>query len=269
MQVPPGLAQAVLYLSYIGKLDLEFDANGNMISYSGDAILLGGAASTSDIANDSATLAPTHVELNVGLDIFKSTNVDVAQKSLLGSKPYLRFMEKSTANLVSQSQLRYAVTSSHIFEYCGVTDIALMNGGGVRASVKPSPISIADVHSILPSANVRAVMSLTGAEILQVLEHSVTDVEEGAGQFLHPAGIRYVFDSTKLSAARRSRYPPGARWGPDSWRRKYLPPPRGERPPSSAGRGPRGEGDAVGAGLLARLDVLVTASDVPAAAPIR
>ena len=164
------LVQARCYTRYIGKLDLEFDANGNMISHSGNPILLGGAASTSDIANDPATLAKID-ELNVGLDIFKSTNVGVAQKPLLGSKPYVRFMEVSTANLVSQSQLRYAATSSNMLEYFGVIDIALMNGGGVRASVKPGPITIADVHSILPFANVMAVMSLTGAEILQVLEH--------------------------------------------------------------------------------------------------
>ena len=195
------LVQARCYTRYIGKLDLEFDANGNMISHSGNPILLGGAASTSDIANDPATLAKID-ELNVGLDIFKSTNVGVAQKPLLGSKPYVRFMEVSTANLVSQSQLRYAATSSNMLEYFGVIDIALMNGGGVRASVKPGPITIADVHSILPFANVMAVMSLTGAEILQVLEHSVADVEEDAGQFLHPAGIRYVFDSTKKPYSR-------------------------------------------------------------------
>jgi len=69
------------------------------------------------------------------------------------------------------------------------TDIAITNGGGIRASIKKGPIKIGDVYNVLPFDNVIVKLELTGKDILAALENGFSQVESGAGRFPQVSGL--------------------------------------------------------------------------------
>src|SRR5699024_891763 len=76
------------------------------------------------------------------------------------------------------------------------TAIAFQNGGGIRAPIDAGPITVGDVINVLPFGNDPVIAEVTGAEIEDILEHSVRDVPEETG-FLQVSGMTFTFDSTK------------------------------------------------------------------------
>ena len=85
-------------------------------------------------------------------------------------------------------------------------DVALMNGGSIRADtiVSPGALLKRDLLSILPFKNKVVKLELTGATLRAALENGVSrSAEEGEpGRFPQVAGIRFTFDA---------RRPPGSR----------------------------------------------------------
>jgi len=78
------------------------------------------------------------------------------------------------------------------------TDIALQNGGGIRGDrvIAPGPVTTGDIVSLLPFENQVAVITLTGKEIRQVLEHAVSMLPDPSGGFLQVSGLRFTADVT-------------------------------------------------------------------------
>ena len=73
-------------------------------------------------------------------------------------------------------------------------DIAIMNGGGIRADVDAGPWSFKTCKTVSPFGNVACLMSVTGQQIQDALEFGArfvgSDGKENGG-FLHVAGARY------------------------------------------------------------------------------
>jgi 2',3'-cyclic-nucleotide 2'-phosphodiesterase (5'-nucleotidase family) len=54
-------------------------------------------------------------------------------------------------------------------------DIAMHNNGGIRASLEKGPITFGQLYAVLPFDNQLMALDLTGAQVLQILEHSVSE----------------------------------------------------------------------------------------------
>ena len=65
---------------------------------------------------------------------------------------------------------------------------AIVNGGGIRESVEPGDITLADVMQIQPFGNTMDVVTLSGATLRGVFEHSVSQIADRAGRFLQVSG---------------------------------------------------------------------------------
>jgi len=79
-------------------------------------------------------------------------------------------------------------------EFTGA-DVALINAGGLRASIDRGPVTVESVFKAMPYENELLVVDLTGAELLAVLTRSVRSTrEEEDGGFLHVSGIRFTID---------------------------------------------------------------------------
>lgn len=85
-------------------------------------------------------------------------------------------------------------------------DLALMNGGSIRADtvITPGRLTMRDVLSILPFNNEMAVIELKGSLLREALENGVGRTEPGAepGRFPQVSGFRYTFDAS-LPAGQR------------------------------------------------------------------
>ncbi len=81
-------------------------------------------------------------------------------------------------------------------------DAALINGGGIRASIPKGRIQVKHIYTTLPFDNYIVAVRLTGTQIREALEHGVAKVEQKAGAFPQVAGIVLRYDPSA---------PPGAR----------------------------------------------------------
>ncbi|MBI5440251.1 MAG: 5'-nucleotidase C-terminal domain-containing protein [Deltaproteobacteria bacterium] len=72
-------------------------------------------------------------------------------------------------------------------------DIALVNGGGIRASLRKGPLRLKDLYDALPFENYVVTLELTGSEVKKALEHGVSGVAEGEGRFPQVSGLRFTW----------------------------------------------------------------------------
>ncbi|NGU66402.1 LPXTG cell wall anchor domain-containing protein [Clostridium perfringens] len=66
-------------------------------------------------------------------------------------------------------------------------DIAITNGGGVRAPLMTGTITVGDMYTILPFDNTLVTMEMKGSDIIKVLEHGIEPDNFGWGQH---AGVK-------------------------------------------------------------------------------
>ena len=108
-------------------------------------------------------------------------------ESLLDSrKAVIRVEETSMGNFISDA-LRYGVNA----------DIALSNGGGIRGNRQYEAgheLTRKDILSELPFGNVTVLLELSGNDIVSVLEHSLSKIEDKAGRFLQVSGLEFSYD---------------------------------------------------------------------------
>ncbi len=73
-------------------------------------------------------------------------------------------------------------------------DFALQNAGGVRTDINKGNITVADVFTLLPFKNTLVTFELTGKEIKDLLEKSISSILDNNGSdgaFPYVAGLRY------------------------------------------------------------------------------
>ena len=82
--------------------------------------------------------------------------------------------------------------------------IALQNGGGIRASIDAGDVTMGEVLTVLPFQNTLSTFQVTGATIVEALENGVSQHEEGAGRFPQVAGMSFAFDVSQPAGSRIS-----------------------------------------------------------------
>ncbi len=97
-----------------------------------------------------------------------------------GEREHVRTGETNLGNLVAD-----------IIRKTADAEIALTNGGGIRASIHPGDIKVADIYSVLPFDNTLVVVELMGMDIIDALEHSVRLWPAQNGGFLQVSGLSF------------------------------------------------------------------------------
>ncbi len=111
--------------------------------------------------------------------------------SLNGEREHVRTQETNLGNLVCDV-LRY---------YTGA-DVAVYNGGGIRASADLGEITLEKAMEILAFNNNVVTLEVTGAQIIAALEHGVGSYGFVSGKFLQVSGLRFYIDSAQPEGSR-------------------------------------------------------------------
>ena len=80
------------------------------------------------------------------------------------------------------------------FRISSGADIAVMNGGAIRTSIKKGDITFGDIISVFPFGNYLCVIEATGQQILDVLEWGAKGIPGEFGGFLQVSGLSYTID---------------------------------------------------------------------------
>ena len=81
-------------------------------------------------------------------------------------------------------------------------DITLINGGGIRTSIKKGEVRVKDVYSVLPFDNYIVAIKLTGQQIRESLEHGVSAVEDEEGRFPQVSGLTFTYSPSEKRGSR-------------------------------------------------------------------
>lgn len=177
---PVLVVQAAAYSRFVGRLEVTFDGKGVARRWSGNPIPVG-----FEIAKHPKMEALIAAHRGP-VDALRRQVVGRLSTGLDGSGQTCRQRECTMGIVVAEALLRATRAQG--------TEIAIMNGGGVRASLAKGPVTMGEVMVVLPFQNTIATLKLTGADIRAALEHGVSQAEELAGRFPQVAGLRFVWD---------------------------------------------------------------------------
>ncbi|WP_202707375.1 5'-nucleotidase C-terminal domain-containing protein [Sporosalibacterium faouarense] len=110
---------------------------------------------------------------------------------LNGERADVRTGETNLGNLITEAML----------DISGA-DVALTNGGGIRATIDAGEVTKGDVLTVLPFGNFVQMIEVTGADIEAAIENGITGYPEASGGFPHIAGMTVTFDSSKEAGNR-------------------------------------------------------------------
>ncbi len=89
----------------------------------------------------------------------------------------------------------------------GSADIAIQNAGGVRIDIAEGNITVGTVYTLLPFRNTLVRLTMTGAEVKQVLEDAITFVLAASGNtgaYPYAASLRWTVDLNRPANNRLS-----------------------------------------------------------------
>ena len=197
-QIP--VATAYAYSKYLGHLVLTWDDAGKLIKAEGAPILL-----DASVAPDPE-LAARIKEMAAPIAELKARRVAEIAAPIDGGRTTCRAQECEMGNVVADAMLDRVKDQ-------GIT-IAIQNGGGLRASINPGPVTMGDVLSVLPFQNTLSTFQLKGADIEAALENGASQIEEGAGRFAQVSGLHYTLDAKAPAGERVSnvQVKSGADW---------------------------------------------------------
>ena len=96
-----------------------------------------------------------------------------------------------TRNYTAESELGNLIADA-LREFAHA-DVALMNSGGIRTDLTPGVKTYGDIFAVSPFDNYPAIVTMTGAQLLQTLRLTTT----GARGIMQVSGLRYTVDAKR------------------------------------------------------------------------
>jgi len=165
------------YMQNIGHVEITVDTTAqdvtgitaNLITFEGSQAY----------AADPAVAAKI-TALDAGNNAVLSVVVGKTATELDGLRQNVRTGETNLGNLITDAMIAESGA-----------DVALTNGGGIRASITAGDITMGQVLTVLPFGNLLTVIRVTGQDIINALTFGVSDYPNSAGKFPHVAGMTY------------------------------------------------------------------------------
>ncbi len=144
-------------------------------------------------AETDANVDKVVAELNEANETVLSEVVGKTNVELDGVRENVRTKETNLGDLTADA-MRHATGA----------DVALTNGGGIRASIKAGDITKLDMVTVFPFGNYVVTKSVTGEALVKALEHGVSGYPAPNGPFPQVSGITFSIDASKPVGSRVS-----------------------------------------------------------------
>ncbi len=174
------IVQARSYGKYLGELNVTFDDDGVITEASGAPVTIDGTVAEDAAAKDRVA------ELAIPLEEIRNRVVAETADVLTGDRAICRVMECSMGNLIADAMLDRVADQGIV--------IALQNSGGIRADIDAGQVTMGEVLTVLPFQNTLSTFQISGATLMEALENSASQIEDGSGRFLQVAGMTLTVD---------------------------------------------------------------------------
>lgn len=184
------IVQAYAYGKFLGELNVTFNDAGEITEAVGEPLVM-----DASVTEDEATVARI-AEAAKPLEEIRTKVVAETAAAIEGDRSVCRAVECPMGSLIADAMLDRVKDQG--------VEIAIQNGGGIRASIDAGPVTMGEVLTVLPFQNTLSTFEVDGATIVAALENGVSELEEGAGRFAQVAGISFTVDSAAEVGARIS-----------------------------------------------------------------
>ncbi|MBR5802932.1 MAG: bifunctional metallophosphatase/5'-nucleotidase [Bacteroidaceae bacterium] len=124
-----------------------------------------------------------------GAKVIATSDVRLVAEDFFGNRP-VRQQEMPIGNLCADA-----------FRQVLNTDVAMINGGGIRGNLRRGEVTFNQLLSIFPFRNIACTATLTGQQLADALECSVKSLPGSSGSFLQVSGLRFEVNTSIPSPA--------------------------------------------------------------------
>jgi 2',3'-cyclic-nucleotide 2'-phosphodiesterase (5'-nucleotidase family) len=128
---------------------------------------------------------------NQKMDSILNQEIGETEVDLDGERRNVRRKETNFGNLIAD-----------MIRKVSNADLAMMNGGGIRASIRKGEVRVKDIYTALPFDNYIVAIRLNGRQIGEALEHGVSTVEEEEGRFPQISGLTFTYSRSGKRGSR-------------------------------------------------------------------
>ena len=172
------IVQAHEWGKYVGRADFEYhDGELKLISYELIPINHKNSETRIPFNEEMMSLLQPYQDKGQKLVAAKIGSVD---QRLMGERKEVRFQPTNLGTLLTEAFM--AKTDA---------DFAIVNGGGIRASIEAGEITYKDALKVLPFGNTLTTTEMTGQQVLDYL-NVVALKPENSGAFAHFSGVEMV-----------------------------------------------------------------------------
>ncbi len=197
---------------WLGDISVGFDAAGNVIADGIEVRLMpvwaDGLGSPArellpEEGPEIAAYAP--FEALIGqfvepINELRNTPVGTTAVELDGARNNVRSRETNLGNLIATAKRKKV---QEILPNSTLPIVAIMNGGGIRATIPAGNVTLGDVLTVLPFGNTIVYFTLTGAQLKEALENGVSRVgQSDDGRFPQIAGMRFTWNPNAAPGSR-------------------------------------------------------------------
>lgn len=180
------IASAGEYTKYVGVVDLWVDG-GDVVKKSASLIDEKEAAGIAPNEKVAALVGSITKEQAPILDeVVANIGTD-----LEGAREKVRTGETNLGDLIADA----------LREVSGA-DVALTNGGGIRASIEKGEVTKGEVITVLPFGNQIVTLNVKGEDLIAALENGVKSYPEASGGFPQISGFTFKIDPSKEAGNR-------------------------------------------------------------------
>jgi 5'-nucleotidase / UDP-sugar diphosphatase len=158
------ITSAYAYGKLLGELTVLFDEAGGVVSATGEPLIMDAGV------DEDAQTVRRFAKAAAPLEAIRQKIVAyVGAEMIVGG---CRARECEMGVLIADAMLERVKSQG--------VQIAIQNGGGIRASLDSGEVTMGEILTILPFQNTLSTFRFSGATFLAALENGVSQVEEGA-----------------------------------------------------------------------------------------
>jgi len=176
------VTQAFEHGKALGVLDLTV-RNGKVVGASGRLETI------KPTGKENATVGAIVAKYQQKVDAVMNETVGEALTDLDGV--HVRLQETNLGNLITDVMRKTAGS-----------DVAIINGGTIRTSIRQGPVKVNHVYAVVPFDNYIVAIKLSGQQIRDTLEHGVSAVEDEEGRFPQVSGLIFTYDRNSPKGSR-------------------------------------------------------------------
>lgn len=178
----------------------------NVTDKSGEEVLIASTGTkfqyigklTIDNGNFETELIPvseitaTDAEVDAYIQKINEEYAELAKRKIGVSEVLLRDYDDEGNRLIRNTQTNLGDFCADAFRVVMDADVGLMNGGGIRDSIKPGDVTFNDLISVYPWNNLVCVSEVTGQQLADLLEYCMRFYPVEAGVYQQVSGLTFT-----------------------------------------------------------------------------